>query len=474
MPETTELSERELEILKLVATGASNKEIAHALVISANTVKVHLRNIFGKIGAASRTEAAMYAVRIGLVEGLSADVEGMASEDALVARVPSDGILAVSQYIPESQMAFQWRRLAGWMGLAFIIFTIVSGYLLFRAGQSRGQMPDQTLLSSLSASQTPGLSPAPTSTSDASPEITAIQPGWTNRRPLSLARQGLATAVYEGLIYAIAGEFEAGVTGSSERYDPGLDQWEALPAKPLAVADVSAAVLGGRIYVPGGRQASGEVSPRVEVFDPRAQVWGQGTPLPIAVSAYSLLAFEGKLYLFGGWDGKKYLDTVLEYDPGSDRWEQGASMPTARGFSAAVEAGGRLYIIGGYDGERALDTVEIYQPSLKNESEGPWQTGSPLPAGRYAMGAANVVEAIHIIGGKYDDRAEGFYSLIYNPQRNEWQKLALSPDQQPRAHLSLVYLNRFLYLIGGEILGKPTALNQDYQILYTVSIPVIR
>jgi DNA-binding NarL/FixJ family response regulator len=70
MPNNTdELSERELEILRLVATGASNKEIASQLYISANTVKVHLRNIFGKIDASSRTEAAMYAVNHGLVSG---------------------------------------------------------------------------------------------------------------------------------------------------------------------------------------------------------------------------------------------------------------------------------------------------------------------------------------------------------------------------------------------------------------------
>jgi DNA-binding NarL/FixJ family response regulator len=63
--EYKDLSERERDILKLVATGVSNKEIAQRLFISSNTVKVHLWNILTKIGANSRTEAAMYAVRIG-------------------------------------------------------------------------------------------------------------------------------------------------------------------------------------------------------------------------------------------------------------------------------------------------------------------------------------------------------------------------------------------------------------------------
>lgn len=61
------LTQRELEVLKLVAHGASNAEIADTLIISINTVKVHLRNILDKLRLDNRTQAAAYALRSGLV-----------------------------------------------------------------------------------------------------------------------------------------------------------------------------------------------------------------------------------------------------------------------------------------------------------------------------------------------------------------------------------------------------------------------
>lgn len=63
------LTERETDVLRLLALGRSNKEIANELVIGEKTVKTHVSNILMKLGFASRTQAALHAVRIGLVSG---------------------------------------------------------------------------------------------------------------------------------------------------------------------------------------------------------------------------------------------------------------------------------------------------------------------------------------------------------------------------------------------------------------------
>jgi DNA-binding NarL/FixJ family response regulator len=58
------LSERELEVLQLIVQGMSNREIGTELTISLNTVARHVSNIFDKLGAANRTQAAAFAFRL--------------------------------------------------------------------------------------------------------------------------------------------------------------------------------------------------------------------------------------------------------------------------------------------------------------------------------------------------------------------------------------------------------------------------
>ncbi len=63
-----ELSPREREVLRILVEGGTNKEIAAALLIAGNTVKKHVQNIITKMGASDRTQAAVKAVRMGLVK----------------------------------------------------------------------------------------------------------------------------------------------------------------------------------------------------------------------------------------------------------------------------------------------------------------------------------------------------------------------------------------------------------------------
>lgn len=452
MTESIELSERELEILQLVATGASNKEIAQQLFISANTVKVHLRNIFSKIEVTSRTEAAMYAVSNGLVTGVSAPVEEEdepESED-LEAGAPVPGYetspkpaevqpnrgLAV---IPRSWIAF------GVMALIVIIagtYGIARGYIL---------------------QQTPASPPAL--------PIDASSPRWQTKASLPTARSGLALASYENAIYAIAGRSEQGVTGVVERYDPEADTWTTLTPKPTPVDEVSAGLIGGKVYIPGGILASGEATNILEYYDLREDSWGHGASMPQALSGYALVAYEGKLYLFGGWDGRRVLDTVYEYDPTQDSWAVRSPMPEPKAYAGAVVASGRIFLLGGYNGSRALRTNYLYSPEEEVPGGKPWQRLLDLPQGRYAMGIASVADIIYIAGG--ESEAKTLPYLEYIIPTNDWA--TFEPlDEQAWAHGGLALLGTNLHMIGGMQNQALTTQHLAYKAVYILNMPVVR
>jgi len=440
---TAELTEREQEILRLLATGISNKEIARLLLISSNTVKVHLRNIFTKIGVASRTEAAMYSVRMGVAQvgtSPSTQAENSSKEKPQADQAASTASMEAA---PRQVRLSRW-----WIMLLLVVLafgSVGTGIFLTR---------DQTTL--------PVITTAPSPTTIAR---------WKRLADMPTLRSELAVAVYENSIYAIGGETLQGVTGVVESYNPETNSWQKKSPMPLAVADVSAAVIGGRIYVPGGRLASGKVTNILEIFDPRQDQWVQGAILPIAISAYAMVAFEGKLYLFGGWDGNQYRDTVFVYDPSRDVWSTRTHMPTMRGFAGAAVMDEKIFVTGGYNGTTALAVCEVYYPDRDQSTDIPWGKVENLPEGRYAMGSSSLTDVMYLVGGKGDTKAT-LSPLLYNPQVNSWETFEMPPLHIGDS-LGLVSLGNYLYVVGGRSAQETTNYTMSYQAIYTIMIPVI-
>ncbi|NJL04039.1 MAG: LuxR family transcriptional regulator [Chloroflexaceae bacterium] len=355
---TPQLSEREREILAYVANGSTNQQIANDLGISVNTVKVHVRNIFGKIGVASRAEATLYAVRTGVVSvDIAQPAVAVADDDdppsngaTLVVVQPtadapdSPRTAAPIHPAPPSEAAHvtpsappRSNRPIVWLAVAGIALLVTIGLVVF-ATQSNSQ-PVAPVPPSVPTVAQGGSGPGPV---EAAP-----RPQWQLLKPLGAEQRAAAASITGGMMYVLGGANESGVTGAVWQYSPESDTWQAQATKPTAVQHVHGAVLNGKIHVPGGELADGSVSDVLEIFDPAQNTWSTAARMPAPRSGYGLVAFEGKLYLIGGWDGSAVTDTTFVYDPDRDTWTEAARMASARAYMGAAVADGQIFVLGG-------------------------------------------------------------------------------------------------------------------------------
>ena len=428
-----QLSEREVEILQLVSSGMSNRQVAHRLTISPNTVKVHLHNIFAKMEVASRTEASTKAIQQGIVPG----PDGTTNQpNALDMRGSSDRLLG------------RYSLRDGRVLIGLVVLGLILAVGIWAIGRSR------------SSSSTEFTAPPQTDESR-----------WEIASQMGSPRSRFATVAANNLIYLIGGQSEGRVTGHVERFDIDDGSWKSLASKPTAVEDVKGAILQGQIWVPGGRLASGQVSDAFEIFDPRDSMWTEGPRLPMPLSAYALTVFEGSLYLFGGWNGEEYVSTVLQYSPGQDSWETLTPMPSARGYAEAAAAGGTIIVMGGFDGETALSSTYAYSPELEGTVADPWDARAPMPEARYGMGVASVADVIHVIGGERQSTEEAAL-FRYSPHEDSW-RISRAFHIGAKSHLGVAALGTSLYALGGEELGVPSRDTVRYQAIYTILIPVL-
>lgn len=428
------LTERQMEVLKLVAQGVTNKEIGRTLNISENTVRKHLQNIFEKLEVSSRTEATTLAYQHGWVS-LPAPTGATSPEAA--------------EFLVEERRTAVLHIDARLLAAAGIVAIALFALLTWVAVSRRTP---------------PAMGVSEISTEDLD--------RWAEAPSLSSARTGLAAIAYKGSLYAIAGETADGPTGQTERLDPNDGEWRRLADKPTPVRDVGAAVVGGKVYVPGGCLDDGSPTDVLEVYDPETDVWTAKALMPQSLCAYAIAALEGNVYIFGGWDGKGYRNQVYAYDPDEDAWSAATSMPTARGYAGAAAIEGQIYVVGGYDGRRDLAVVEAYAPSDDRAGGEPWSKHTPLPDGRAGAGVVTVQSKLYIIGGGWDAGRET--AIQYDVRSDTWTPFA-NPTAGLWRNMGVAVLDTRsetrIYAVGGWA-GDFVAGSRAYTALYNVKLPL--
>ncbi len=439
--------------MQLVATGITNRQIAYQLSISVNTVKVHLRNIYTKLGAESRTEAAMIAIR----EGWIAIAEASAEEDAAAGSVKAAASEPIKELVEEQvkpmpPLPWAYRLALIGVALAVILVTLVS------APPGRASLSNNGINEGLplNGSGDPSVTENTLVDRDSS---------WRELAQMPTRRAHFAIASVDGRIFAIAGQVSTGVTAKTEIYDPKNDIWSRGLDKSLPVMYVAAAVVDSDIYVPGGCDANGIPTDVVEVYRTTEQTWQTVSPLPEARCASAVTTIGEHVYVFGGWNGHRYVSTVYAYDPLSDTWEERTPMAVNRGFAAAAQLEGVAFVVGGYDGEHELKTCAQYLPNQDT-----WVDCAPLSISRGGLGLVSLGGSLFVVGGGGWSSYLGFNER-YQPSTDAWDTIETPLVAEWRGP-GVVASGTSIYAIGGWS-GDLLSVNQVYEPLsFRIFIPV--
>jgi DNA-binding CsgD family transcriptional regulator len=432
-----------MEILRLVATGATNQQIAQELVISVNTVKVHLRNIYEKLGVASRTEATVLAVRQGWVE-----VPRQGEAEAPLPSGPEPVPAAAPAAAPPALE--RWPSIPLFKRVSLVVALLLAAVALAVPLVLRGQAGN--------GATNPISAVFPTAPAEPSTER------WRTRAQMPTPRSNLAMVAQGDLIYAIGGVSNDGVTGKVEVYDPVADAWTAGRPKPTPVGFASAGAVGDQIYLFGGIGAGQQVQDVVEVYDPAADTWSTRAPMPAPLAAYGLAVWHDQFYLFGGLGAQGYVSSVYRYDPAADRWQEMGPMDVAHGFSAAATVGDRIYLVGGYDDVNEFNTCDVYDPVADT-----WAPAAPMGLRRAGLALVPVRGQLYAIGGGMAGYLA--FNERYDPRVDAWSPLG-TPVKEQWQGLGAAFVSPYIYAIGGWS-GGNLSVNEAYQALFQSLVPVV-
>ncbi len=448
------LSERELEVIKLVAKGATNSEVARALSISVNTVKVHLNNIFNKIGVQSRTEAALYAVRQGWIEVERVNPALVGQGSAINPPLLEPAVSMPAPFAePSVTTAPQRPRLRTRVVALSLVAGVVLGLLIYPLAY--GTPLWQIYIGPRFVNPVPTVvAPAP--------------PRWQLKAPMPTARGAMAVATLNNLIYLMGGQADGRALADVSVYDPATDRWSSRANKPTALHSHGAAVIGGRIYVPGGCDAQDQPSSIMEVYDPVRDSWQSSVSLPKAICHYAISALEGRLYIFGGWDGHDFLSDVFVFDPERGEWSERAALPSPRADAAASVLNDLIYVVGGRDAKGLLDEVLVFDRTHDRASTHAWVRKKPMSHARAGPGLVSLAGDLYAMGGGWSSAL--IENERYDVTSDSWANFESTRELLWRVGAAAALAKRF-YVMGGWN-GSASAVVQEYTALYDYFLPI--
>lgn len=322
------LSKREIEILELIVAGKSNKEIAIILSISINTVKVHIANIFQKLGVNSRTEAISKSLEPS---------EKIVEKEISIAEKPS---------IQSNLNGISQSRSIPYIAIP-LAYTIIASLLLLLTGSSVSKILGRIQEINTISEQ-------------------GIGSSWHVIENDNIASHKSALVYYQNKVFFLGGQTAENIEADSKALDILSLEWEQLPRPSISTVDARAIVYGDRIYLIGGRGSNGDPVKFVQIYDPNKNEWTPGVDLPEARSGFALVGFEGKIYVLGGWNGKQVTNSVFSYSQAQKAWRNEPPLNTARQEFATVVLDNRFLIAGGNDGHNKTDTLETWNPYQEN------------------------------------------------------------------------------------------------------------
>ncbi|NCF64624.1 MAG: hypothetical protein GWP61_01535 [Chloroflexi bacterium] len=427
------LSDREIDVLHCVSSGASNKQIANELSISQNTVKVHLRNIYAKLDVSSRTEATTAAINQGYIA-----VPDQSAVTAVGAElsISTENAQASIPPAPEEEIVVDpsetktGRLLRGnWRTLVLLLLLLISAIAIMVLAS---QLINQNQV---------------TVTSEPFQETPIADSHWLSSRPMPEGRANMAVAAVGLDVYQIGGETTAGVDGKVHVYNARDAVWRKATEKPTAVADASAVELYGELYVVGGRQPDGQPTATVEAYSPSQDAWRPIVALPQPIAGGLTLSDGAFLYIFGGWNGEEVLNTAFVYDPSADSWRPLPPMPQKRAFAAGGTLTGKLLITGGTDGQSELSSCHIFDPVGEE-----WSDCPPMLQPRSAAGSAVLLNKLYVIGGGTSSENDISFSEVYDPIGETWQVVntPMLADTAGWPHAGVSQVETRIYALGGR------------------------